>query len=150
MNANVNKEKKMENKKRKNEKVEISSTSKRLKIERAKSGLLDLSDDVLLHIFQFNSHADLLSLNDTCVRLQHVSADESLWKRVSTKDTPLPPHRFRKMLKFLGNKTHSLIIGGQINPKLEVLTPSILTSISDKCPKLEEFSFESCLIDAEQ
>lgn len=139
----------MENKKRKNEKVEISPTSKRLKIERAKSGLLDLSDDVLLHILQFNSHADLLSLNDTCVRLQHVSADESLWKRVSTKDTPLPPHRFRKMLKFLGNKTHSLIIGGQINPKLEVLTPSILTSISDKCPKLEEFSFESCLIDAE-
>ena len=140
----------MENKKRKNEKVEVSSTPKRLKIERTKSGLLDLSDDVLLLILQYNSHADLLSLSETCVRLQHVSADESLWKRVSTQDTPLPPHRFRKMLKFLGTKTHSLIIGGQINPKMEVLTPAILTSISEKCPKLEELSFESCLIDADQ
>ena len=138
----------MENNKRK-----IEEENQEIPLKRARrdyKSLLDLSDDVLLLILQRLSHADLLSLNECCLRLSRVSADESLWKNVSTKNTPLPPHRFRKMLKFLGIKTRSITIGGKTNPKMEVLTPAILASIAEKCPQLVELSLESCPIDAEQ
>ena len=126
-----------------------SHVSKRQRSTAGK-GLLDLSDDVLLHILQRLSHPDLLNLNETCVRLQRVSSDDTLWRNVSTKTFPLPPHKFRKILKFLGPKTQSIVIGGRLSPKMEVLTPAILESISAKCPALTELSLESCAIDAEQ
>ena len=155
VNANVNKET-MEHKKRKNEQEVEPCSSKRSKIQTTRqSGLLDLSDDVLLLILQnLREGQDLLNLQETCTRLQRVTADESLWVFVSTKDSPLPPQRFRKILKFLGPKTQSVIIGGRTSSKtgemLESITPAILASISQKCPQLEEFTFESCLINAEQ
>ena len=146
----------MEHKKRKNEQEVEPCSSKRSKIQTTRqSGLLDLSDDVLLLILQnLQDGQDLLNLQETCTRLQRVTADESLWVFVSTKDSPLPPQRFRKILKFLGPKTQSVIIGGRTSSKtgemLESITPAILASISQKCPQLEEFTFESCLINAEQ
>ena len=111
--------------------------------------LLDLSDDVLLFIFRHLNSSDLLNLSEVCnQRLQRVSSDESLWKKVNTIESPLTPMRFRKLLKFVTRKTSVVRIGGLMNS--ENLTPSILECLADKCPMLEELTLERCLINAER
>ncbi len=112
--------------------------------------LLDLSDDVLLQILENLPVTDLISLSETCSRLGRIAYDESLWKSVSTVESPLSPARCRKLVKFLNSKTTSICLGGFKNPPQESVTSALLTRISDKCPSLEHLALEGCHLDAER
>jgi hypothetical protein len=112
--------------------------------------LLELSDDVLLTILDFLNSSDLLSLTEVCTRLYRVATDESLWRKVDTFSFPLPPSRFRKLLKYVGPKTHVIHIGGRVTSKSDTVTPSILAALSEKCPRLVELILDHCYIDAER
>ena len=51
--------------------------------------LLDLSDDVLILILRLLSSHDLLNLSDVCERFDRITADETLWKIVDTRESPI-------------------------------------------------------------
>ena len=110
--------------------------------------LLDLSDDVLLMILSYVGTPALLSVSDVCTRLLQISSDASLWERIDTTAQPMKVNQFRKLLKFMSNRTTSVSIGGDVHDVS--ITPSLLESISIKCPMLEEFVLDGCCIDAER
>ena len=110
--------------------------------------LLDLSDDVLLMILSYVGTHALLSVSDVCTRLLQISSDASLWERIDTTAQPMKVTQFRKLLKFMSNRTTSVSIGGDVHDVS--ITPSLLESISIKCPMLEEFVLDGCCIDAER
>ena len=110
--------------------------------------LLDLSDDVLLIILSYVGTPALLTVSDVCTRLLQISSDASLWQRIDTTAQPLKVVQFRKLLKFMSSRTTSVSIGGDVHNVS--ITPSLLESISIKCPMLEEFVLDGCCIDAER
>ena len=140
----------MEHGKRKHEEIRVEELpDKRAKVEIT-TNLLDLSDDVLLCIIRLLNSYELLNLSEVCTRFDRVTGDESLWKCVDTRDHPLKPHRFRKLLRFMGQKTKVIRIGGKPGCTDEMITPSILEAISKNCPNLEELTFHQCHINAEK
>ena len=110
--------------------------------------LLDLSDDVLLIILSYVGTPALLTLSDVCTRFLQISSDASLWQRIDTTAQPIKVVQFRKLLKFMSSRTTSVSIGGDVHNAS--ITPSLLESISIKCPMLEEFVLDGCCIDAER
>ncbi len=112
--------------------------------------LLSLPDHVILEIVKLLNSSDLLRLSTVSMRMAAISADESLWKKVDTLERPLEPSQFRKLLKFLGEKTRTFHIGGFASQQKNSLTASILKEISKRCPDVEEFVLENCHIDAKE
>jgi hypothetical protein len=52
-------------------------------------GLMSLSNEILLKIFQYLTSArDILLLGATCTRLAAISNDESIWRRLVKRDFP--------------------------------------------------------------
>jgi hypothetical protein len=52
-------------------------------------GLMSLSNETLLKIFQYLTYAsDILLLGATCKRLAAISKDESIWQRLVKEDFP--------------------------------------------------------------
>ena len=64
-------------------------SEKRTKISHETVTLLHLSDDVLILILRLLSSHDLLNLSYVCERFDRIAADETLWKIVDTRDSPL-------------------------------------------------------------
>merc|ERR1712001_576158 len=95
---------KMESGKRKYE-ADVSDgairSEKRTKISHKTVTLLHLSDDVLILILRLLSSHDLLNLSYVC-------------ERFDTRDSPLKPNRFRKLLRHMGRKTRIIRLGGNV------------------------------------
>ena len=64
-------------------------SEKRSKFSNETVTLLDLSDDVLMYVLRLLSSHDLLNLSDVCERFDRITADETLWKVVDTRDSPI-------------------------------------------------------------
>ena len=139
---------KLKNPKRKAESDSEDGQSESKKPREWNCHLLDLSDDVLLIILSYLGTPALLSTSDVCTRLLQISSDASLWQRIDTTAQPIKVVQFRKLFKFMSNRTTSVSIGGDVHDVS--ITPSILESISIKCPMLEEFVLDGCCIDAER
>lgn len=74
------------------------------------TGLMDLSEDVLLMIVSYlRRSADILNLSESCSRLKRVCSDKSLWIDVRN-DLPLTCRELRKTLDFLNERTKSIMI----------------------------------------
>jgi hypothetical protein len=75
---------------------------------------------------------DLYELTLVCRRLAAVASDGSLWRHVDTTSKPLPVTHFRRLLKFLCDRTIKIVVGGFLNQRnkmhLESVTPAILVS----------------------
>jgi len=138
---------KSKNPKRKAESGSEADQSESKRLREWNCQLLDLSDDVLLIILSYVGTHALLSVSDVCTRLLQISSDASLWERIDTTSQPMKVTQFRKLLKFMSNRTTSVSIGGDVHDVS--ITPSLLESISIKCPMLEEFVLDGCCIDAE-
>ena len=82
---------------------------------------------------------DLFEVSRTCVRLSNIASDKSFWRIVDTSLTPFAIIDLRKLLKFFNhrNRMHH-----------ESVTPAILESICQRCPKLESFELKHCFVDA--
>lgn len=95
---------------------------------------------------------DLFEVSRTCVRLSNIASDKSFWRIVDTSLTPFSIIDFRKLLKFFNEKTSKIVIGGFLNHRNrmhhESVTPAILESICQRCPKLESFELKHCFVDA--
>ncbi|XP_046400453.1 uncharacterized protein LOC124166805 [Ischnura elegans] len=81
--------------------------------------LMNLSDDVLLHILSYLKSNDLLSLGRTCSRLQRVTSDKSLWNSINYKaDALSAPFLFlHENMCSIGSHTRSITITGKTNRK---------------------------------
>ena len=139
---------KSKNPKRKAESDSEDERSESKRPREWKCHLLDLSDDVLLIILSYVGTPALLTLSDVCTRFLQISSDASLWQRIDTTAQPIKVVQFRKLLKFMSSRTTSVSIGGDVHNAS--ITPSLLESISIKCPMLEEFVLDGCCIDAER
>ena len=88
-------------------------SEKRTKISHETVTLLHLSDDVLILILRLLSSHDLLNLSYVCERFDRIAADETLWKIVDTRDSPLKVVIwYRKKYKIVWQhfKFHTIII----------------------------------------
>ena len=110
----------------------------------------DLPNEILLNILQFCHGVDILNIAEafTGSKLDHVIKDPSLWKTAV-----IGPGDVKKYLKYLGSFTSSLsIIGSTSKPRPKqsagpVLSESVISSISLRCSRLEQFSIKHCIID---
>ena len=115
--------------------------------------LLSLSDDVLLHIFEYLDSVTLTRLNRTCQRLKNICSDSTLWATFDTNGLPLTVKELRTMLKYFNKRTTSITVHGflKIRSKMhhESITKATLDNISEKCSDLQELKLKDCFIDAQ-
>ena len=110
----------------------------------------DLPCEILLNILQFCHGVDILNIAEAFAgsKLDNVIKDPSLWKTAV-----IGPGDVKKYLKYLGSFTSSLsIIGSTSKPRPKqtggpLLSESVISSISLRCSKLEQFSIKHCIID---
>ncbi|XP_058798240.1 uncharacterized protein LOC131668243 isoform X2 [Phymastichus coffea] len=114
-------------------------------------GLLDLSDDVVLHIFKFVSAVDLMSLYLCCTRFNRLCCDRTLWKSLDLSDTHLSASDLDKYETFMQPATKLLFIRGNIGAsELSELHLNFLNIVASKCPKLEDLIIEDYYINRHQ
>eukprot|EP00088_Acartia_fossae_P007801 TRINITY_DN1365_c0_g1_i5.p1 TRINITY_DN1365_c0_g1~~TRINITY_DN1365_c0_g1_i5.p1 ORF type:complete len:305 (-),score=28.46 TRINITY_DN1365_c0_g1_i5:324-1238(-) len=108
------------------------------------TGLLDLPDEILVHILLYVSHCKILQLGDVHNRLQNLLNNTAVWTHVSFS-RPVPASVLRKCVKYLGRHTKSLRITGYSGgkrPKPESnITDSFFSTLKQKCVGLSSLSF---------
>ena len=110
----------------------------------------DLPNEILINILQFCHGADILNIAEafTGSKLDSVIKDPVLWNTAV-----IGPGDVKKYIKYLGSFTSSLTIIGAISkprPKQSggpMLSESVISSISLRCSKLEQFTIKHCIID---
>jgi len=144
-----------------------ASTSKRAR-QVGETGLLDLSDDVLLYLLRklLPNSRDLVSSSSACLRLQRICSDATLWTDVDTSRgrAPMSLRETRRLLHFLTDRygailenlclhkslfrTTSITLGGDLKRQKETISPSLLAELQRRCPKLASLALEACFVDA--
>jgi len=108
------------------------------------AGLLDLPDEILIHILLFTSHCKILQISDVHARLKNLISNTALWKEVDFSK-PVSAEILRKSIKYLGKHTKSLRItgyAGGARPKPQSnITDSFISTLKQKCTGLEKLSF---------
>jgi len=115
--------------------------------------LLSLSDDVLLLILRQISSYHLLSVADTCTRLQRVCQDGALWKYPDfTGYPPMDLKCLKKCVKKLHRRTESLGLEGFLRTKGKVMNISevLMADISKACDNLQILKLHNCYIDGDK
>lgn len=115
--------------------------------------IFSLSDDVLLGILKRLRSFDIINTSDTCIRLQTICADKSLWKAADFRGRGLGIKLLKKYLKNLNSETKSLAIEGCLNQRagaaqIESLSEALLRDLKTKSPNLSTLILEKCFIDA--
>ncbi|XP_012270777.1 uncharacterized protein LOC105694556 isoform X2 [Orussus abietinus] len=111
--------------------------------------LLDLSDDVLLNIMKFLHPQDLMALSLCCQRLNQVSRDRTLWRKVDFRVMPMMVEDLEKYVHFLQPLTTSLAMrGSRPLEKHGTLSKLFLKVIAKVCSQLKELIVEDYYIDA--
>jgi len=115
--------------------------------------IFSLSDDVLLDILKRLGSLDILNTSDTCIRLQTICADKSLWKSVDFRGRGLGIKLLKKYLKNLNSETKLLAIEGCLNQRAgaasaESLSEALLRDLQIKSPILSSLTLDKCFIDA--
>uniref|UniRef100_A0A0A9Y9B6 F-box/LRR-repeat protein 12 n=1 Tax=Lygus hesperus TaxID=30085 RepID=A0A0A9Y9B6_LYGHE len=118
--------------------------------------LLNLSDDVLLHILSFIGPSDLVSLAHCSERLNNIARDKSLWRVCDLRPRILSLNRLHNVLHWLQPVTLSFASCGplEIMPPLkegETIEPTWLLSfmilLSKYAPNLKTLVLENHIID---
>ncbi|XP_001608169.1 uncharacterized protein LOC100124249 [Nasonia vitripennis] len=105
--------------------------------------LLDLSDDVLLHIFKYLSSFDLMSLHLCCTRLHNLCYDRTLWRTVDLRAQHLPLEELNEYMKFIQPVTKTVAIrGNKRKSEFPELDQSFLNTLNSKCGNLQELILE--------
>jgi len=152
----------MSSKKRKASISETSIESKEpnkkcLKLEDCGSSenyIFRLSDDILLDILKFvTSSLDIINTSETCLRLQTICADKSLWKKANFRGRVLSLKLLKTYLKKLNSETKYLAIEGCLQQgaglvKTENLSEALLRDLRIKCRRLSTLILDKCFIDA--
>ena len=111
----------------------------------------DLPNEILINILQYCHGVDILNIAEAFAgsKLDNVIKDPSLWKTAV-----IGPGQVKKYLKYLGSFTSSLtVVGSSSKPRPKqsggaaVLSESVLSSISLRCRRLEQFTIKHCVID---
>lgn len=154
--------KKMSSNKRKASFIEPSTESKEpkkkcLKVEECSSSenyIFRLSDDVLLGILKLlTSSFDIINTSDTCIRLQTICADKSLWRKADFRGRGVRLQLLKTCIKRLNSETKYLAIEGCLQQgaglvKTENLSEALLRDLRIKCPNLSTLILDKCFIDA--
>ncbi|XP_046590851.1 cytochrome b-c1 complex subunit 1, mitochondrial isoform X2 [Neodiprion lecontei] len=113
--------------------------------------LLNLSDDVLLHIMKFLHPQDLMALSLCCQRLEQVTRDRTLWSNcVDFRTAPTLLEDLEKYVKFFRPMTTRLRIRGNLQSnKHRGLSQSFFSAIRATC-QLKELTMEEYDIDADK
>ena len=109
----------------------------------------DLPNEILINILQYCHGADILNIAEAFAgsKLDTIISDPILWRRAV-----IGPGDVKKYIKYLGTFTSSLsIIGSTSKPRPKqsgpVLSESVISSISLRCSRLEQFTIKHCIID---
>lgn len=107
-------------------------------------GLLDLPDEILIHILLNISHCQILKFAEVHERFVNVLCNKALWTRVNFS-RPAQPKILRKSIKYLGKHTKSIRITGYSGgkrPKPDSnVTDSFFSTLKQKCTNLERLCF---------
>nr|CAD7594025.1 unnamed protein product [Timema genevievae] len=117
---------------------------------RVEGGLLDFSDDVLLHTLKYLNTADILNLRKTCKRLEYLCRDRTLWERVDSRPTRLTMAQTKETLTLVRPKAVFLAIRGQAHVHDEKLPCQFFVELSSKCFTLETLILEDCYFSAQE
>ncbi|XP_053683235.1 uncharacterized protein LOC128733577 [Sabethes cyaneus] len=107
--------------------------------------LLDLSDEILMEIFLNLDSDSLISLSESCVRLNSLIEDKKLWATADFSKSQLSGQELLRKIKHLQGETRSLKIRGLtgLYPldkwKTPTVTANLLAQINKRCPQLEHF-----------
>lgn len=107
--------------------------------------LLDLSDEMLMLIFLNLDSNSLISLSESCPRLNNLIKDKKLWATADFSASQLGAQELLRKIQHLQTETKSLKIRGltSVYPldkwKTPTLTANILAQINKRCPQLEHF-----------
>lgn len=108
------------------------------------AGLLDLPDEILIHILLFTSHCKILQVSDVHVRFKNLISNTLLWKNVDFSK-PVSADVLRKSVKYLGKHTKSLRItgfsGGKRPKPQSNITDSFISTLKQRCTELDKLSF---------
>ena len=123
---------------------EISESLSLESIDEEICKLLDLPDDVLLLIVRRLNHFDLLSLSETCKRLNQLCLKtQSLWIDVDFSDHPLELQLMPEIIENFHDKTRSLVLEGFLSPKIPLfktpcnITGPLMAGIASSCSNLK-------------
>ncbi|XP_011497861.1 PREDICTED: uncharacterized protein LOC105362194 [Ceratosolen solmsi marchali] len=133
----------------------LHTDAKRSKLSSQKKeysyNLLDLSDDVLLHIFKYLSSFDIMSLHLCCFRLSELCCDRTLWKSLDLRAQHLSLEELEKYVRFMQPVTKLLAIrGNKRKNEFPELHPSFLNTVALKCEQLQDFILEDYSISQEK
>jgi len=103
-----------------------------------------LSNSVLLLIFKWLKHKDLVSCSLVCQSWKRAASDNSLWTNVD-----LSRHRRnlneKRILSFIASRGSTQLIS--LNLSHLSITPLILKSLKSKCPNLKFLNLQQCCFD---
>jgi len=119
------------------------------------ASLISLSDPVLLLILQYLSTHDIVSTSETCLRLQRICDDKTLWRRADFRGRPLSLKPLKTLVKKLKPTTDFLAVEGSLYSgptpsKIETFSEVLLRDLTQTCPNLTTIVLHKCYIDAEK
>lgn len=117
------------------------------------TGLLSLSDDVLLLIFSHLDPTDLLSLSQSCQRLYDICCDKSLWEVVDSRSQVLTFSSSNQFTDLIHANTKFLATRGPVGTGKQAtnypsLTKSFLQEVGKNAPNLKTLILENHIIDS--
>jgi len=105
--------------------------------------LVTLPNETLLIILKYLSHSDLLSVSETCIRLNQFCLQvRSLWTEVDFSGHPMEWKSMTKIMNCLHNRTKSLTLEGFLSPQTPFrlakynVTGPLLAGIAINCENL--------------
>uniref|UniRef100_A0A182W7Z6 F-box domain-containing protein n=1 Tax=Anopheles minimus TaxID=112268 RepID=A0A182W7Z6_9DIPT len=116
--------------------------------------MLDLSDEILLLIFQHLDSNSLLLLSKACSRLQGLVADKTLWMVADFTSTKLTTAEVRQRISYLQPATtKTLKVRGMTSVypaemwNVPTLTVGILQTVATRCTLLERLELTEAYLD---
>jgi len=117
------------------------------------AALLTLSDDVLLYVFKFLTSPQLLTLAETCKRIERICEDPSLWKKADFSNCPpMELKSVKKCLKRLHSRTEFIALEGFLRTKGKIsnLSEALFSDMCKTCENLSTLKLHNCYIHGDQ